>query len=221
MMLQMRIAVLGTGGVGQTLASKLVQLDHEVTMGSRRAGNEKAVTWAESAGALGHEGSFSDAGAFGEIVINATAGAASLDALAAAGAENLTGKVLIDVANPLDSSSGMPPTLTVGNTDSLGEQIQRTYPDARVVKTLNTVTADVMVAPDLVPGQHNIFVSGNDAEAKSRVTDLLRSFGWPADSILDLGDITTARGAEMYLMLWLRLFGVIGMGHFNIEVKKP
>ncbi len=216
----MQFGVLGTGMVGQTIASKLIDLGHHVMLGARHTGNEKARAWADAAGASAREGSFADAARFGEIVVNATNGAAALDALAAAGAENLAGKVLIDVANPLDTSQGMPPSLTVCNTDSLGEQIQRTFPDARVVKTLNTMNAEVMVNPGLVPGSHTVFISGNDAEAKACVAELLGSVGWPQESILDLGDITTARGTEMYLPLWLRLWATLGMGHFNIRVVR-
>jgi len=206
--------------VGHALATKLVSLGNEVMMGSRQAGNEKAVAWAAGAGPNASEGSFADAARFGEVVVNATAGASSLDVLAAVGAENLAGKVLIDVANPLDFSQGRPPTLTVCNTDSLGEQIQRAYPEARVVKTLNTMSCQIMVNPGLVPGRHTVFVCGNDADAKAQVAELLQSFGWPADSILDLGDITAARGTEMYLPLWLRLWGATGTGQLNIEVVR-
>ena len=212
----MRFGVLGTGTVGQTLATKLADLGHEVTMGSRQAGNEKAVEWAQRAG--GSEGSFADAAAAAEMVVNATAGAASLEALRAAGAENLEGKVLMDVSNPLDFSQGMPPRLTVANDDSLGEQIQREFPGARVVKSLNTVNADVMVQPRIVAGSHNIFMAGDDDAAKAQVGELLQSFGWGADDILDLGDITAARGLEMYLPLWLRLYGAKGTGHLNVKV---
>jgi predicted dinucleotide-binding enzyme len=212
----MRIAVLGTGGVGHALAAKLVELGHEVRMGSRAAGNEKAVAWAAEAGEGASEGSFADAAVFGELVVNATAGARSMEALAAAGADNLAGKVLLDVANPLDFSGGMPPTLTVCNDDSLGERIQRDFPDARVVKSLNTVNSSVMVEPATVGG--SIFVCGDDADAKATVAGLLESFGWPREDILDLGDITAARGTEMYLPLWLRLYSAAGTGAVNVKV---
>jgi predicted dinucleotide-binding enzyme len=215
----MRIAVLGTGTVGRTLASALVMGGHEVRMGSRTAGNEGAVAWADEAGDLAGEGTFADAAGFGELVVNATAGAHVLDALGAAGAEQLAGKILVDVSNPLDFSKGMPPTLTVCNDDSLGEAIQRAFPDVRVVKTLNTVSAPVMVKPDLVAGRHTMFVCGEDAGAKAQVGELLQGFGWPAESILDLGDISAARGMEMYLPLWLRLWGATGTGVLNVEVR--
>lgn len=215
----MRVAVLGTGIVGRTLASALLSNGHEVRLGSRTAGNEAALAWAEQIGGPASEGTFADAAGFGELVINATAGAASLQALEMAGSEQLAGKVLIDVANPLDHSRGMPPTLTVCNDDSLGEQIQRALPDVRVVKTLNTVTAPVMVEPALVGGAHTIFVAGDNVAAKAQASDLLQQFGWPATSILDLGGITAARGMEMYLPLWLRLRGAAGTAVFNVEVR--
>jgi len=215
----MRIAVLGTGVVGRTIGSKLVEIGHEVRMGSRRAGNDAAVAWAEEAGAAG-EGSFGDAAGFGEIVFNCTAGGSSLDALAAAGEANLAGKVLIDVANPLDFSAAMPPTLSICNDDSLGERIQATFPEARVVKALNTVNSAVMVEPARVGGDHVVFVCGEDAGAKGEVEELLGSFGWPAERIVDLGGIAAARGTEMYLPLWLTLYGKLGSGDFNIALER-
>jgi predicted dinucleotide-binding enzyme len=213
----MRIGVLGTGTVGQTIATKLVELGHAVTMGARAAGNEKAVAWAAGAGQGASEGSFADAAAHGELVFNCTAGTASLEALAGAGEEELRGKVLIDVANPLDFSKGMPPTLSVCNDDSLGEQIQRAFPETRVVKALNTVSAVVMVNP--IDGT-NLFLCGDDSAAKEQVTGLLGDFGWPAASVLDIGGIDAARGAEMYLALWIRLMGALGTPSFNIAVVK-
>jgi 8-hydroxy-5-deazaflavin:NADPH oxidoreductase len=216
----MRYAVLGTGMVGAALASRLVELGHEVTMGARDAGNAKAVAWASSAGRGAAEGSFAGAARFGEVVVNATAGAHSLHALRAAGADNLRGKVLVDVANAMEPDSGFPPRLIVCNGDSLGEQIQREFPGARVVKTLNTVNCDVMVNPAIVPGVHNVYVCGNDDNAKAVVVDMLRSFGWSADAVLDMGDITAARGMEMYLLFWISLMQRLGTAHFNIAVHR-
>ncbi len=216
---EMKIGVLGTGMVGQAIAGKLAALGHEVKMGSRTADNAKAAEWVASAGASASQGTFADAAAFGEMVFNCTAGAGSLQALAAAGADNLRGKILCDVANPLDFSKGMPPTLSVFGDDSLGEQIQHAYPDTHVVKTLNTINCQLMVNPGKVPGDHVVFVSGNDAGAKSRVTSLLtEGFGWK--QVIDLGDITTARGTEAYLLLWLRLWGAVGSADFNITIAK-
>jgi hypothetical protein len=205
--------------VGNTIATKLVQLGHEVKMGSRTAGNEKAVHWAKANGAKASNGTFAEAAEFGEIIFNCTAGAVSLEALKLAGARNLRDKILVDISNPLDFSRGMPPTLTVCNTDSIGEQIQRTFPDAKVVKTLNTINCNVMVTPHIVPGPHDIFMSGNDAKAKAKVHEIVTEwFGWK--SVIDLGDITTARGPEMYLALWLRLLAVNQTRNFNIRIMK-
>ena len=216
----MRIGVLGTGMVGKTIATKLVGLRHEVMMGSRTADHEGAAEWVASTDEGASQGTFADAAAFGELVFNCTAGAASLDALGMAGAENLAGKTVVDVSNPLDFSQGMPPSLFVCNTDSLAEQIQRAFPKARVVKSLNTVNCEVMVDPAKVPGEHDVFVCGNDETARAEVVALLESFGWPATSIVDLGDITAARGAEAYLLLWLRLRGALDTGYFNIGVVR-
>jgi 8-hydroxy-5-deazaflavin:NADPH oxidoreductase len=214
----MRIAILGTGVVGQTIGKRLVELGHQVTMGSRSATNEKAVKWAESAGAGAGHATFADAAAGAEVVFNCTGGGVSLSALREAGARNLFGKILVDVANPLDFSRGMPPSLTVCNTDSLGEEIQRAFPETKVVKTLNTMNAAVMVNPGLVPGEHDVFLSGNDASAKVAVAELLRSFGWR--NVIDLGDITTARGVEMILPIWLRLMGALKTPQFNFHIAR-
>jgi 8-hydroxy-5-deazaflavin:NADPH oxidoreductase len=195
--------MLGTGVVGTTLTAKLAELGHDVKVGSRDPSQ-----------------SFADAAAHGEIVFNATGGSVSLNALELAGAENLAGKVLIDVANPLDASRGFPPTLTVCNTDSLGEQIQRAFPDARVVKALNTVNCDVMVNPGGVPGDHHLPIAGNDESAKREARELIESFGWPPERVLDLGGIEAARGMEMYLALWLRLMGATGTAQLNIAVMR-
>ena len=213
----MKIGVLGTGMVGRGLASKLVELGHDVKMGSRKACNEAAVGWAEDSGELASEGSFADAAAHGEIVLNATLGAHSLDALDAAREENLNGKLLIDVANPIDRDTG---TLTVANTDSLGEQIQARFPEARVVKTLNTIYVGMMVNPAAIKGAHNVFVSGNDGNAKRETRQLLEAMGWAGEDIVDLGDITTARGAEMYLIFFLKVAAALDNFEFNIEVKQ-
>ena len=215
----MRIGIFGSGGVGTTLGSALLKGGHEVRIGSRTATNEKGAAWAKAAGSNASYGTFAEAAQFGEVVLNCTAGDRSLDALRAAGSEHLRGKILIDIANPLDFSKGMPPTLTILNDDSLGERIQAAFPETRVVKALNTVNMYVMVQPALVPGDHHIFVSGNEASAKARVTELLGQwFGWRAEQIIDLGDITTARGTEMLLPLWIRLMVKLGTPTFNFRV---
>jgi predicted dinucleotide-binding enzyme len=216
----MKFGVLGTGMVGLTIATKLAELGHEVTVGSRSADNEDASAWAHDAGEGASNGTFADAAAGAEIVFNCTSGGHSLDALEMAAAENLGGKVLVDVANPLDFSRGMPPTLSVCNDDSLGERIQTVFAGARVVKSLNTVNAAVMTDPGSLSEPTNIFVCGNDDAAKGQVRDLLGDFGWEADAILDLGDISAARGTEMYLPLWLRMMGALDSAAFNIKVVR-
>ncbi len=164
-------------------------------------------------------GSFAETAAHGEMVINATNGAASLNALAMAGEANLVDKILLDVSNLLDFSNGFPPSLTVVGTDSLSEQIQRAFPSTKVVKTLNTVTARVMTHPlEVANGDHHVFVSGNDMEAKARVTELLKTFGWI--HVFDLGDLSTARGTEAYILLWVRLYGAMNTGMLNMKIMK-
>lgn len=225
----MNITVLGTGMVGRAIAARLAELGHRVTVGSRDPqatlartdsdgmGNPPYAEWAAT-----HPGitlaTFADAAAGAELVVNATNGAASLAVLDLAGAQNLAGKVLLDIANPLDFSQGMPPTLFVKDSDSLGEQIQRAFPEARVVKALNTLNADLMIHPDTLPEPTSVFVSGNDAGAKSTVTGLLEEFGHT--DVIDLGDITTARGTEMLLPLWLRVMGSLGTATFNFKVVR-
>ena len=206
----MKIGVLGTGMVGNAIASKLVALGHEVMMGSRTSDNPQARTWAKTAGPRGRVGTFAETSAFGELVFNCTQGAGSLAALRAAGAANLDGKIVVDVANVLTPEG---PGL-----ESLGEQIQKTFPHAKVVKTLNTINCDLMVAPDKLPGSHTVFLSGNDTGAKNTVHDLLESFGWK--DAIDLGDITTARATEGYVPLWISLWKQLGTLTFNISVVR-
>jgi len=215
-----KVGVLGTGMVGRAIATKLVAVGHETMMGSRTPDNEAAAAWVAETGGSASHGTFAQAAAFGTLIVNCTAGSASIDALVLAGADTLAGKVVLDLANPLDHSEGFPPTLFVSNTDSLGERIQRAFPDSKVVKSLNTMSCDVMVEPALVPGDHVVFVSGDDAGAKEEVTALLGSFGWPPDRVIDLGGIETARGPEQYLPLWLRLYGALGTGAFNIAIAR-
>jgi 8-hydroxy-5-deazaflavin:NADPH oxidoreductase len=212
----MRMGVLGSGMVAQAISARLAELGYEVMIGTRDA--EKLKGW-QSSNQRVMIGSFAETAAHGETVFNATNGAASLQALSMAGAENLSGKILVDVSNPLDFSNGFPPSLTIFGTDSLAEQIQRAFPLTKVVKTLNTVTARVMVYPlEVANGDHHVFISANDVEAKSQVMELLRSFGWV--NIFDLGDLSTARGTEAYLLLWVRLFGAMNTGMFNVKIMK-
>jgi hypothetical protein len=215
----MKIAVFGTGVVGNAIATKLVKLGHDVKMGSRTADNAKAAEWVKANGAKASQGAYADAAAFGELAFNCTLGVGSLAALEAAGKKNLAGKILVDVSNPLDFSKGMPPTLALCNTDSIAEQIQRAFPETKVVKSLNTVNCNLMVDASLVKGDHDMFVSGNDAGAKSQVTEILKGwFGWK--HVIDLGDITAARGQEMFLILWVRLYGALQSPMFNVHVVR-
>jgi len=212
----MKIGVLGTGLTGQTIGSKLVGLGHDVMMGSRSEANPNAIAWAKEEGHNALYGTFMNAADFGEIVFNCTLGSASVEALKQAGAASLKGKVLIDTSNPIDHSSDTW-TLTVCNTDSLGEQIQRMFPDTKVVKTLNTVNANVMVDPSKLIEKTDVFVSGNDIEAKATVVMILRDwFGWR--EIIDLGNITTSRSVEMYVPLWHNLRTAVSSQRFNIKV---
>jgi predicted dinucleotide-binding enzyme len=215
----MKIGVFGTGVVGTTLASKLVALGHEVMIGSRDSKNEKAGKWVESVGGRGSAGTFADAARFAEIVINATSGAGSVDAVRAAGEENLRGKTLADVSNALDFSKGMPPSLfTAAAGDSLGERIQAELPETHVVKALNTINASVMVEPSRVNGVTDVFVAGDDAEAKEKVSGILRQFGW--SSIVDVGGIQAARGLEAYVLFWLQLMLALKTSDFNIRITR-
>lgn len=228
----MKIAVLGTGIVGRALAAKLADVGHSVTIGTRVPADTLARTGEDGSGLSafadwqGEHGAvelatFAKAAGASELVINALSGQTSLAGLELAGADALDGKILIDVSNPLDFSAGMPPSLFVGNTDSLGETIQRAFPDVRVVKTLNTVAAALIVDPhSLAGGDHSVFVSGNDSAAKVQVTALLKAaFGW--HDVIDLGDITTARGTEGFLALWIQLWGTVASDtHFSIKVVR-
>ena len=226
----MRFGILGTGVVGKTIAARLDGMGHEVMVGTRNPeettsraesdayGNPPFSAWQEEHPEV-KLATFSEAAAHGEMVVNATSGVVSLEALELAGEDNLNGKVLVDISNPLDFSQGIPPILSVSNTDSLGEQIQRRFSEARVVKTLHTMNADLMVDPaQLAEADHTVFVCGDDAEAKQAVTELLRSFGWT--DIVDLGDITAARGTEMLMPIWLRLFGALQKPIFNYRIVR-
>jgi 8-hydroxy-5-deazaflavin:NADPH oxidoreductase len=212
----MRIGVLGSGMVAQALSARLAELGHNVVIGTRNA--DKLRGW-QSSNQRVLIGSFAETAAHGETVINATNGAGSLNALTLAGEQNLADKILVDVSNPLDFSNGFPPSLTVFGRDSLAEQIQRAFSMTRVVKTLNTVTGRVMTHPlEVANGDHHVFLSGNDADAKGQVSELLRTFGWI--HIFDLGDLSTARGTEAYMMLWVRLYGALNTGMINVKVMK-
>jgi 8-hydroxy-5-deazaflavin:NADPH oxidoreductase len=206
----MKIGVLGTGVVGNAIASKLAAIGHDVMMGSRTADSPKATTWAKTVAARGHVGTFADTAAFGELVFNCTQGANSLAALGAAGAATLEGKIVVDVANVLSPEGP--------GRESLGEQIQKAFPGAKVVKTLNTINCELMVNPDKLSESHTLFLSGNDAGAKMKVRELLEALGW--NDVIDLGDIATARATEGYVPLWMSLWKQLGTVTFNIKVVR-
>lgn len=227
----MKVAVIGTGLVGRTFAERLAGLGHDVVIGTRnvtetvnrteerRTGMPPYAQWQQDHPSIGLA-SFPEAAAHGDVIVNAAAGIASLSALEAIGADNLAGTIIVDIALPLDGEPGQPRSLMVANTDSLGEQIQRTFPAARVVKTLNTMYVGVMVDPARIPGRHDVFLSGDDAQAKQVVAGLLGEFGWRPDSIIDLGGIKTARAVEMYSALYFTLAGVLGDYEFNIAIVR-
>lgn len=229
-----KIAVFGTGTVGQTIASKLISLGYEVMMGTRNVsetlsrttkdayGNPSFKEWHAAIGKV-QVVTFSDAAKFGELLFNTTKGTATIEVLKSAGDKNLNNKILIDVANPLDFSKGMPPTLVpeLSNTNSLGEEIQKIFPGVKVVKTLNTMWCGLMVNPQMIGGGDHInYICGNDADAKAAVKSLLNEFGWKNENLLDLGDISSARGTEAVLPVWLRVFGTLQTGAFNFKLVK-
>jgi predicted dinucleotide-binding enzyme len=225
----MKTAVFGTGIVGQVIANRLAGLGNSVIIGTRDVGrtlaradkdnygNPPFAEWLKQNQDVKF-GIYAEAAASSEIIFNCTTGQGSIEALKQAGDANVKGKIIIDIANPLDFSKGMPPILTPGNTDSLGESIQRTFPEAKVVKTLNTMNCFLMVNPAALPGDHNVFVSGNDANAKTTAQEILKSFGWRENNIIDLGDITTARGTEQLLPIWIRLYGALKNPMFNFKI---
>jgi 8-hydroxy-5-deazaflavin:NADPH oxidoreductase len=225
----MNIGIIGSGIVGQTVGGQLVALGHDVVLGTRDPGNLHSAkgmagslaNWLAGAGHGARVATFAEAAAHGAVVLNATSGTISVEALSLAGAENLAGKVLIDLANELDFSHGMPPVCLATDQEdgSVGGRIQRAFPSARVVKALNTMSAPVMVNPQqLAEGDHTVFICGNDAAAKDTVAQLLRSFGWR--DIFDLGDITAAHGPEMLMALWVRCWQQLGNVPFNVKLVR-
>jgi predicted dinucleotide-binding enzyme len=223
----MKIGVIGSGVVAQTLGKAWVGQGHDVALGTRdpsKIDDKKMMgatlrEWRAQTENRGKIVSFQEAAAHGDVLVNATSGTVSVDALRLAGADKLGGKVLVEVANELDFSKGMPPRALAGQDRCLAEKIQAEFPNLKVVKTLNTISAPVMVNPKgIAGGDHTVFVSGNDAGAKTQVKELLQGFGWT--DILDLGDISTARGPEMYMAMWIRLWGATGSGNLNIKVQR-
>jgi len=229
----MRIAVFGTGSVGRALSGRLAGLGHKVMMGTRDVaatsirkekdmyGGPSFSEWHSSNKEI-NLGTFADAAVYGDIILNATNGNGAVAVLSQAG-NGINGKTLIDITNPLDYSQGMPPVIipSLMNTNSLGEEIQRTFPLVKVVKALNTMWNGLMINPEMLAnGDHHVFICGNDEDAKNQTKAMLREFGWKDTSILDLGDITASRGIELILPLWLRLMMAFGNGAFNFKIQK-
>lgn len=213
----MKIGILGTGMVGETLGTKFAQLGHEVKMGSRTANNDKAIKWAKAAGTNASQGTFADAASFGELVFLCLKGTVFLDIAKTLGPNALAGKIVVDVSNPLDDSKGFPFPLSICNTNSLGEEVQKAVPSAKVVKTLNIVNCDVMVDPAR-GGHPTMLICGNDADAKKKIADFLKTLGWR--DVIDIGDITKSRGTEMLLPLWMNLYGLFGNPHFGFKIVR-
>ncbi|MFX1520446.1 MAG: NADPH-dependent F420 reductase [Promethearchaeota archaeon] len=213
-----KIGVLGTGSVGTTIGSKLIQLGYEVKLGSRTPDNETAAEWVKNNGLKASQGTFEAAANFGGIIFLCVKGEAALKVLEMAKEENLNGKTVIDISNPLDFSKGMPPTLFVCNTDSLAEQIQRAFAEVNFVNTLNIVNCDVMVNPKISGGDPTMFLCGNDPNAKEEAKEILKQFGW--NDIIDLGDISAARGTEMILPIWLQIWNALQDGHFAFKILR-
>ena len=220
----MNIGVLGTGMVGETIATALIQQGHNVKMGSRSANNEKAAAWVKKSNHQATQGDFNDAAAFGEIVFLCLNGGATLDVIKTIDVASIDGKIVIDITNPLDFTKGMPPRLLEGlnNSNSLGEEIQKALPTAKVVKTFHTVNCYVMVNPGLVNnGDHTLFICGNDDDAKNKVKHfLVDTFGWKPENLMDLGGIQAARGTEAYVPFWVMIMQATGTPMFNIKVVK-
>jgi hypothetical protein len=196
----MRVGVLGTGDVGRALGRAFVALGHNVKMGSRSATNEKAVAWAKELGAMASVGTFADAASHGEIVVLATLGVANESALRSAGPEKFRGTVVIDTTNPLDFSGGMPPKLAVAGNDSAGERVQRLLPDAYVVKAFNTVGSAHMFRPSFPGGPPDMFICGNNDDAKTTVAGILSDCGW---GVVDIGGIESSRYLEAMCLVWV------------------
>lgn len=209
----MRIAVIGTGSVGRTLAPALARLGHDVVVGTRDP--RETAQREEWAGSDLRLVALADAATGADLVVNATSGQGSLPALAEV---DLDGKVLLDVSNPLDFAGGFPPTLSVKDTDSLAEQLQRAHPEARVVKALNTVNAAVMVDPARLGEDTTIFVAGDDPLARATVRTLLQELGW--SDMVEFPALEAARGLEMWLPLWVRLTGLLGTADFNLRLVR-
>jgi predicted dinucleotide-binding enzyme len=218
----MKIGILGTGNVGQTIGQKLISLGHDVFIGSREEQHPKGLDFVSKNEGKAQTGTFNQCAQFGEFLINCTSGGGTLDAISSIDSANLDSKILVDLANPLNMIPGQAPQLLYCNDISLGEMIQNKFPSVKVVKTLNTVWCGVMVNPSIIGnGDHTMFIAGNDVEAKAFVQkNILEAFGWLTENIMDLGIITSSRGMEMYLPLWLAMMGNTKTSAMNVKLLK-
>lgn len=213
----MQIGILGTGEVGRTLATGFAGAGHDVMIAGRTEAKAAERTREVKTAAL-KTGTFTDAAAFAELVVLSVSGSVAVDVLRSV-SRQVSGKVVIDTTNPLSFPEGKPMQLLVANSDSLAEQLQRVVPDARIVKALNMMNSRVMIEPAMLKGEHVACIAGNDPAAKRSVEERLQSdFGW--SQIIDLGDITAARGMESWMHLWLKLWGSLGTAQFNIGIVR-
>ncbi len=195
----MKLGIIGSGTVGQQLGLGFIRLGNDVKIGTRDTA--KLNDWIKQAGTKSSAGSFEDAAKFGELVILATNWEGTFNAVNLAGKENLSGKIIIDVTNPLDFSQGPPPKIAVSPGNSGGEQIQKMLPDSKVVKAFNTVSAYIMISPKRESGEPDMFIAGNDEHAKKVVTTLAENLGW--NSVIDMGDISQSYWLEALAMVWI------------------
>lgn len=220
----MNIGILGTGVVGETLATALTKKGFNVRMGSRTADNKKAAAWVKGANDHATQGDFNDAAAFGDIIFFCLNGEHALDVLQLISADSVEDKIFIDLTNPLDFSKGAPPRILdgMGNHTSLGERIQEALPGAFVVKTLNTVNSNLMVDARLVnKGDHHLFICGNNTDAKNKTAHfLVDHFHWKADNIIDLGGIEKARVTEAIVPFWVTMLQTLGTPMFNFKIVR-
>lgn len=215
----MKVGVLGTGDVGRALGCGFVSRGHDVMIGSRDPSSEKVRDWVAKQGKRASSGTFAEAAGYGELLVLATKWSGTENAIRLAGEENFRGKVLIDATNPLKIEPGKPPGLALGYTDSGGEQVQRWLPDARVVKAFNIVGNPHMVDPDFPGGPPDMFICGNDGDAKAKVTEILHAFGWTG--VIDIGGMEGARELEPMCILWVKYgFATGGWNHAFKMLRK-
>ena len=211
----MKVGILGSGDVAKALGTGFVTLGHEVRLGSRTADNPKSTAWAKTAHGKGSTGTFAEAAEFGELVVLATLGVATEEAIRMAGPSHFDGKVVIDTTNPLAFSAQGLPSLAIGHTTSAGEVNQKALPKAHVVKAFNTVGNALFFQPRFPQGPPTMFICGNSAAAKKKVEGILHEFGWP--SVLDIGGIEGSRELEAMCILWVK--SAIVLNDFQVAFK--